>query len=416
MEPKITIIIPTLNRAETLYFTISTALNQDYENYEIIVSDNYSEDKTKAIVSSFNSSKIKYINPQKRLSMSKHWEFALNHVNEGYVTILGDDDGILPNKLKILSRLILKYKIDVIGWRFGNFNWKGLPPYFMIPMSNHYSIIKSSTEINKIINKESIYNTIKFPSFYGGCINIELYKKIKDNLGGVFFHSRIPDFFSGAVFAANVTEYIRVEYPITINATSKFSTGYAAINNNSKSNTSAFKDLQLGNDNLPFLENLIFIRSNAIPIAEAMLQVNKLYPNFKKVDLKILINEVANELKFETDKSKFIDIYNGLIEIGEKNNLKEFTTNLLKPIVFFEKSIETQIKHKYAPTTSTLYIDTSEKNIETVEDAVNSANQIVSNNIFNKNILPLYLLKLFYFTKFFINYIFSKKLKLLYLK
>ena len=46
-----TIIIPTRDRCDTLIHTIQTALSQDYENYRVIVSDNFSSDNTKAIIS-----------------------------------------------------------------------------------------------------------------------------------------------------------------------------------------------------------------------------------------------------------------------------------------------------------------------------------------------------------------------------
>ena len=131
--PKLTVVIPTLNRPDTLYWTLQTVLNQSYPKFAIIVSDNFSCDDTKKIVDSFNSDKITYVNPGKRLSMSRHWEFALQYVTEGYVTILGDDDGLLPESLEKVGNLISKHKVQAIGWRFCNFIWLGLPPHFMIP-------------------------------------------------------------------------------------------------------------------------------------------------------------------------------------------------------------------------------------------------------------------------------------------
>ena len=107
--------------------------------------------------------------------MSRHWEFALQHVTEGFVTILGDDDGMLPGALQKVASIIQKNKVDAVGWRFGNFNWKGLPPYFMIPMANYYRIVNAETETKKIFNG-STYDTIQFPSLYGGFIDIVIIK------------------------------------------------------------------------------------------------------------------------------------------------------------------------------------------------------------------------------------------------
>jgi glycosyltransferase involved in cell wall biosynthesis len=375
--PKLTIIIPTLKRPDTLYYTLRTVLNQTYSNYSIIVSDNFSSDNTKDVVNSFNSEKISYIVTEQRLSMSHHWEFALEHVNSGYVTVLGDDDGMLPDVLQKVALIIDKHKLPAIGWRFGNFNWRGLPPYFMIPMTNYYRIVNASLEIKKIF-KESIYNTIQFPSLYGGFIDINLIKKLKHQNRGFFFHSRIPDFFSGAMVAASVEKYVRLEYPVTINATSKHSTGYATINK--KNEQSAFIDLQKGDKNIPFHERLVFIRSNAVPIAEAMLQVNKLIPTFPEVDVKRVIDEIILEASVSQDAEKFEELKQGVLLIAEKNGLKDYARDLLKRIIY--RPQPTTVKKKFSPISLSLYIDTTNTYINNIEDACNFAVSILPSRFF----------------------------------
>ncbi len=40
--------------------------------------------------------------------MSEHWEFALSHAKGNWVTIIGDDDGLLPNAVKYLFQIVSK--------------------------------------------------------------------------------------------------------------------------------------------------------------------------------------------------------------------------------------------------------------------------------------------------------------------
>ncbi len=374
-SPKLTIIIPTLRRPDTLYWTLRTVLNQQYKNYSIIVSDNCSNDNTAEVVASFNSDKITYIQPAKKLSMSHHWEFALEHIDDGYVTILGDDDGMVPGGLQKVGALIQKHKVQAIGWRFGNFNWKGLPPYFMIPMAKYYRVIDAPQEIKKIF-AQSIYKTIQFPSLYGGFIDIDLIKELKKRHGGVFFHSRIPDFFSGAIVAASVKNYIRAEFPITINATSKHSTGFATIN--AKNDQTAFLDLQKKENNIPFHKDLIFIRSNAIPMAEAMLQVHQLVPSFPKVDIQQLLKEVMEEAVTTPTEDKFLELFKGIRQIAEINNLDSYNDNSLKNVEHKPKP-ET-IKKKFSPISLSLYIDTTDTNINNIDDACNFTSSVIPLN------------------------------------
>ncbi|OZA21859.1 MAG: hypothetical protein B7X93_13530 [Hydrogenophilales bacterium 17-61-9] len=83
---KFTIIIPTRERADVLSGSLKTALMQEYDNLEILVSDNFSSDHTRDVVASFNDPRIRYVNTGKRLSMSHNWEFALSHVDGGWLT------------------------------------------------------------------------------------------------------------------------------------------------------------------------------------------------------------------------------------------------------------------------------------------------------------------------------------------
>ena len=57
----ISIIMPTYNRADVLKRSIISVLRQSYSEYELIIVDDGSLDKTKKIVESFNEEKIKYI-------------------------------------------------------------------------------------------------------------------------------------------------------------------------------------------------------------------------------------------------------------------------------------------------------------------------------------------------------------------
>lgn len=376
--PYLTVIIPTLKRPDTLYWTLKTVLDQDYINYSILVSDNFSNDNTKEIVNSFQSEKIKYIYTGRKLSMSHHFEFALEHVNSGYVTILGDDDGLLPNALSKVASIINRHNVQAVGWRFGNFNWKGLDPFFMIPMANYYRVINARSEIKKIC-KQSIYKTIEFPSLYGGFVDIKLIKELRQKYNGQFFHSRIPDFFSAALIASSVKEYIRLEFPISINATSKHSTGYATVNKDN--DQKAYIDLHKEEDNIRFHEKLIFLRTNSIPIAEAMLQVHRLNSSFPDVDLKNLLSEVANEAKAANSIETFNNLKNGILTIAERNGLSDYAIKLIGKAVYKQRPAAA-IKKKFSPVSLSLYIDTSDTNINNVQDACSFTAEVISPKFF----------------------------------
>ena len=91
------------NRCETLHWAMKTCLQSTYPALSLIVSDNCSTDNTFAVVSSFNDSRVKYYCTPQALSMTANWEFALSKVEDGFVTILGDDDGFLPDSFEKIN-------------------------------------------------------------------------------------------------------------------------------------------------------------------------------------------------------------------------------------------------------------------------------------------------------------------------
>src|SRR5882672_8176756 len=113
-EPKITVIVPTRARSDVLQKTLLTATNQNYPRLEIIVSDNFSGDETEDVVRGIKDSRIKYLNTGRRISMAKNWEFALSHVNSGWVAIIGDDDGLMPESVRKVAEIISDTDVQAI--------------------------------------------------------------------------------------------------------------------------------------------------------------------------------------------------------------------------------------------------------------------------------------------------------------
>src|SRR5690606_25949425 len=95
-RPKITVIIPTRERCDVFVSALKTVTGQNYDDLEILVSDNFSQDATEEVARQSNDPRVRYLNTGRRLSMAHNWEFALEHATGDWVTIVGDDDGLLP--------------------------------------------------------------------------------------------------------------------------------------------------------------------------------------------------------------------------------------------------------------------------------------------------------------------------------
>ncbi|MTJ06730.1 glycosyltransferase family 2 protein [Anabaena sp. UHCC 0204] len=92
LEPLVSVIIPTYNRLEYLKQAITSAIQQKYQNLEIIVSDNCSSENPQAMVESFQDSRIKFWRHEQNIGMLGNQFNAFKMARGKYVASLHDDD------------------------------------------------------------------------------------------------------------------------------------------------------------------------------------------------------------------------------------------------------------------------------------------------------------------------------------
>jgi|TARA_B100001964_G_scaffold245808_1_gene336691 glycosyltransferase involved in cell wall biosynthesis len=112
--PEVSIIIPTYNRADLVGRAIKSVLNQTFQDFEIIVVNNYSKDNTLNIISSFNDSRIKIIDFQNNGVIAKSRNKGLMKSTGKYIAFLDDDDAWEPGKLE-RNIGILKTSSNLVG-------------------------------------------------------------------------------------------------------------------------------------------------------------------------------------------------------------------------------------------------------------------------------------------------------------
>ena len=100
-KPLVTIGIPTYNRPDGLKHTLTCAINQNYENLEIIVSDNASDDelRIRTIIESFEDPRVKYFRQTENIGGARNFEFLFNNSSGKYIILMPDDDDYYDNNL-----------------------------------------------------------------------------------------------------------------------------------------------------------------------------------------------------------------------------------------------------------------------------------------------------------------------------
>ena len=165
--------IATHNRPTLVLRAVQSALNQDFDSFEVIVSDNSTNDETKPLLSKIQDSRFHYKKRTPPLAPIEHLNAILKDVTAEYFMIFHDDDLMHPGMVETLFKKINdKPDVMAIGsnakvikngkLRRKNFNNK----------LKHDLIIKNRNYLAKLYLNDFI---VPFPSYlYRKKVAIEL--------------------------------------------------------------------------------------------------------------------------------------------------------------------------------------------------------------------------------------------------
>ena len=112
-DPKVSIIIPTFNRAHLIKRSINSILHQTFQDFEIIIVDDGSEDETKTVVQAINDKRIRYIRHVRNQGSSAARNTGIVNSKGEYIAFLDSDDIWLESKLEKQLDAFKNYGPDV---------------------------------------------------------------------------------------------------------------------------------------------------------------------------------------------------------------------------------------------------------------------------------------------------------------
>ncbi len=114
INPKVSVVIPTYNRADLIGDTINSVLNQTYHNFEIIVVDDGSTDNTRELIASFGC-EIKYFYQGNTGLPAKARNKGIREATGEYIAFLDSDDKWTKDKLVKQIEIFDRFpKVDLI--------------------------------------------------------------------------------------------------------------------------------------------------------------------------------------------------------------------------------------------------------------------------------------------------------------
>ncbi len=116
---KVSVIIPTYNYENFICDAVDSVLEQNYNDYEIIIIDDGSTDGTYEKLEKYNN-RIQYFF-QKNKGPAAARNFGINQSSGEYICFLDADDIFLPNKLKIQINILESQLEKDVGLVYSDF-------------------------------------------------------------------------------------------------------------------------------------------------------------------------------------------------------------------------------------------------------------------------------------------------------
>lgn len=116
MKPVISVVMPVFNGEKYLRLAMESILNQTFKDFEFIIINDGSTDKTEKILKNFSDPRIVYINNETNLGLSKSFNVGIRTAQGECIARMDADDIALPNRFnKQLEFLKVNPHIGIIG-------------------------------------------------------------------------------------------------------------------------------------------------------------------------------------------------------------------------------------------------------------------------------------------------------------
>lgn len=158
------IVIPTFNRENLITQTINSILNQTFTDFEIIVIDDGSKDKTEEVVKLINSDKIKYYKIENS-GIGYARNKGINYAKGNYIGFLDSDDLYYNNHLQNAYNFIKSLNSDEIIHLNFNLGNREQTIYFKNKLPNKLpdDLFKNcSFHVNSLFIPNTIANITQF--------------------------------------------------------------------------------------------------------------------------------------------------------------------------------------------------------------------------------------------------------------
>jgi len=384
MEDKIkfSILIPTKDRLELLKEAVSSVLNQSYNCWELVISDNCSSDDIEEYIVSLHDERIVYYRQPEPVSVTDNWNTANDMASGEYMIMLGDDDALLPNALEELAKRILDEYPQVICFMVYQYLQPNVDPdnsFGDVDLATPFSLVNFAEAqiLTGEWRKKVIEECFMFERGIG--YNMQFYCYSKEivkilNKYGRFYEPPYPDYYTTSMCMLLAETFVYIPKILVIIGITPKSYGYYYRNNIEKEGMKFHKDenyrlhapVSVWNklcsvdemDTAAFVtftrvsEKIKVIHSSLIGYYKSVIKREIQYCNINELydliynEMKQNINdkEYAELLKYAQECKKN-SLFNG--EYNEEKLCFSTVSELLNNLLMVEKTVKARYDRRY---------------------------------------------------------------------
>ncbi len=242
---KFSVLLPTRNRLELLRCAIETVRRQDYGDWEIVVSDNASEQDIAGHVRALNDPRIRYYRTGSFVPVTENWNNALEKSTGDYVVMLGDDDCLMKRYFSTLRGLIEERGApDLVYHSALLYAYPGVMPGFpegFVQPYGYAGFLKNAREpfwLERAAALQCVRASMDFRVTFGFNMQFALVsRRLIDALRhkGPFFQSPYPDYYAMNASLLKAERILVCPQPLVTIGISPKSFGYYYFNRSEQS-------------------------------------------------------------------------------------------------------------------------------------------------------------------------------------
>lgn len=175
---KISIVMPAYNAGKTIDRAINSVLNQDFQDWELIITDDGSSDNTLAIITEYSNKdkRIRIFSIENSGSAKYPRDYAIYNACSDYILYLDADDYLGENYLDIIWNSHIKTGADLVLAKMAVFDEVTKSPMWFIPAKPYDKAIYKGLDLVKdtlngwkigfngaLISKRLLDDTMSYP-------------------------------------------------------------------------------------------------------------------------------------------------------------------------------------------------------------------------------------------------------------